>query len=153
MIPTIVQSVGVSSRLNGNDASLPRHQKTSSPMPAPTASRATMGFPLFLRSASSVWTIRNLRPSRASFFTVATTVPITRAICILHVRCGELDLVDHADDRCVYGTVLVALRQTGRGASNDDHLFMKARADGIDSNDIAALIGAVKVDRLHDKQL
>src|SRR5215470_13459852 len=42
-IPTIVQSVGVSSRLKGKLASFPRHQKTSSPTPAPAASIATIG--------------------------------------------------------------------------------------------------------------
>src|SRR5215218_7746350 len=83
MIPTIVPSVGVSSRLNGNDASFPRHQKTSSPTPAPTASSATIGCPLSCKSASRVWTIRNFRPLRGSFFTVESTVPMTRAICIL----------------------------------------------------------------------
>ena len=39
----IVQSVGVSSRLNGKLASLPRHQNTNSPTPAPTESIATIG--------------------------------------------------------------------------------------------------------------
>src|SRR5207247_7014408 len=44
-IPTIVQSVGVSSRLKVKLASFPRHQKTNSPTPAPTESIATMGLP------------------------------------------------------------------------------------------------------------
>ena len=79
--PTIVQSVGVLSLLNGKDASFPRHQKTSSPSPAPTASSATVGFPFGFRSASSVCTIKNFRPSRVSFLIVETTVPITRASC------------------------------------------------------------------------
>src|SRR6185436_10293221 len=81
-IPTIVQSVGVSSRLKGKLASFPRHQNTSSPTPAPTASIATIGFPLGCRFLSTVCTTSNLRPCRESFFTVDTTVPMTRASCI-----------------------------------------------------------------------
>src|SRR5215213_616404 len=81
-MPTMVQSVGVLSRLNGNDASLPRHQKTNSPTPAPTESSATVGFPFGFRSASSVCTIKSFRPSRVSFLMEETTVPITRASCI-----------------------------------------------------------------------
>src|SRR4030095_8520566 len=77
-MPMMVQSVGVSSRLNGKLASLPRHQKTSSPIPAPTESTATNGFPFGCRSLFKVCTTRSLRPSRESFLTVATTVPITR---------------------------------------------------------------------------
>src|SRR6185295_11432042 len=78
-IPTIVQSVGVSSRLNGKLASLPRHQNTSSPTPAPTASIATIGLPDGSSFQLRVCTINNFRPSSESFLTVATTVPITRA--------------------------------------------------------------------------
>src|SRR5712692_7017085 len=52
-IPTIVQSVGVSSRLNGKLASFPRHQKTSSPIPAPAASTATRGLPCGAKSLLS----------------------------------------------------------------------------------------------------
>src|SRR5262245_21731245 len=144
MIPTIVQSVGVSSRLNGNAASLPRHQKTSSPTPAPTASSATIGEPLGIKSAFSVCTMRNLRPCSDSFLTVETTVPITRAICIrLFVLACELDLVYNADDRRVDRAILVALCHTGRRAAYNDHLFMKPGADRIDGNNIAALISTV----------
>ncbi len=78
----IVQSVGVSSRLKGKLASLPRHQKTSSPIPAPTESTATSGFPFGCRSLFKVCTTSSLRPSSESFLTVATTVPMTRASCI-----------------------------------------------------------------------
>src|SRR5260370_25463787 len=84
----IVQSVGVSSRLKGKLASLPRHQKTSSPTPAPTESIATIGFPIDWRSLSRVCTTSSLRPASASFLMVATTVPITRASCILIQRGG-----------------------------------------------------------------
>src|SRR6185369_25095 len=84
-IPTIVQSVGVSSRLKGKLASLPRHQNTSSPTPAPIASTATIGFPLASRLLSTVCTTSSLRPSSESFFTVATTVPMTRASCIVQL--------------------------------------------------------------------
>lgn len=82
MIPTIVQSVGVGSRLNGNEASRPLHQKTSSPIPAPTASSATSGFPIGLSFSLRFWTIRIFRPRRDSFLIVQTTFPITRASCI-----------------------------------------------------------------------
>src|SRR5205814_5380160 len=61
----------------------PRHQKTSSPTPAPTESTATIGLPIDSRSLFSVCTTSSLRPSSESFLTVATTVPITRASCIV----------------------------------------------------------------------
>src|SRR6185369_4004379 len=82
-IPTIVQSVGVSSRLKGKLASFPRHQNTSSPTPAPTESTATIGFPDASRFLSTVCTINSFRPWSESFLSVATTVPITRASCIV----------------------------------------------------------------------
>src|SRR5256714_7420504 len=81
-IPMIVQSVGVSSRLKGKLASFPRHQKTNSPTPAPAASTATRGFPWGAKFLSRDWTTSSLRWWSDSFFTVATTVPITRASCI-----------------------------------------------------------------------
>src|SRR5947209_7667755 len=86
-MPMIVQSVGVSSRLKGKLASLPRHQKISSPTPAPMASSATSGWPCGCKSALSDCTTRSLRPSSESFFTVATTVPMTRASCMRAVSC------------------------------------------------------------------
>src|SRR6185437_12430638 len=82
-IPTIVQSVGVSSRLKGKLASLPRHQKTSSPIPAPTESIATIGFPDASRFRSTVCTMSSFRPASESFLMVATTVPMTRASCMI----------------------------------------------------------------------
>ena len=44
----------------------------------------TIGFPVGSKSAFTVWTTSNLRPCNESFFTVATTVPITRASCIFY---------------------------------------------------------------------
>src|SRR6185295_5641614 len=89
-MPTIVQSVGVSSRLKGKLASLPRHQNTSSPTPAPIASTATIGFPVASKFLSTVCTMSSFRPSKESFLTVATTVPMTRASCILVVGLWSL---------------------------------------------------------------
>src|SRR5919109_3138924 len=57
-MPTMVQSVGVSSRRKGKLASLPLHQKTSSPTPAPMASSATSGCPCGPKSALSDCTTR-----------------------------------------------------------------------------------------------
>src|SRR5437667_11223263 len=113
-IPTIVQSVGVSSRLKGKLASFPRHQKTNSPTPAPTESIATMGFPCAARFLFSDWMISSFRPLSESFLTVATTVPMTRASCIsLHY----IHSIDHADNCRVHGRVLQALRQARAGRS------------------------------------
>ena len=110
-------------------------------------------FPFGFRSASSVCTIRNLRPWSVSFLTVATTVPMTRAICIYEVGNREIDLVDDADDRRVDRAILIALGQAGGRAADDDHLFVKAGADRVDRDNIAALVSAVEVDRLDDEQL
>src|SRR5262245_42840542 len=47
-----------------------------------TPSAATTGAPRGSSCRSSGWMMRNFTPSRPSDFTVATTVPITRASCI-----------------------------------------------------------------------
>src|SRR5690606_21346863 len=134
IMPTIVQSVGVLSRLNGNEASFPRHQKTSSPTPAPIASSASVGFPFSFRPASSVWMMRIFRPSRASFFTVETTVRMTRAICISSV--GQIDRIDDADYRRIDRTVFVAFGHARRRTAHDDDLFVKTGTDSIDGDDV-----------------
>src|SRR5262245_21634202 len=88
-MPTIVQSVGTSTGKNGKEASLPRHQKTTSPTPAPTESIAIIGLPYGLSAASSGSMTSSLRPVSKSFLTVATTVPITRANCIDNPFSGQ----------------------------------------------------------------
>src|SRR5262245_20691909 len=81
-MPTIVQSVGASTPSSAKLASLPRHQKTSSPAPAPTESIATRGLPTGRRSPSRTRMTSSLRPSSVAFLTVETTFPMTRASCI-----------------------------------------------------------------------
>src|SRR5687768_6311596 len=131
-MPMIVQSVGVSSRLNGKLASLPRHQKTSSPTPAPTASTATIGFPVDSRFLSSVCTTSNLRPASESFFTVATTVPMTRASCITSdLSEMHVNRIDHTHDRRIHRHVFHSLRQSCARSGDDQHAFVKTGADGI----------------------
>src|SRR5205085_11733532 len=90
--PTMVQSVGTSTGMNGNDASLPRHQKTISPAPPPTESMAIIGLPAACKLALSGRITSSLRPSSRSFLTVATTLPMTPASCIqLKSNLVELD--------------------------------------------------------------
>src|SRR6476646_4488299 len=78
---------------------------------------------------------------------------MTRAICMLDVGARELDLVDHADDRRVHRALFVTVGHSGRRAANNDDPLVKTGAHGIDGNDIAALVGAVEVDRLYDEKL
>src|SRR5712691_1873526 len=111
-IATIVQSVGVSSRLKGKLASFPRHQKTSSPTPAPAASTATKGFPCGARSLLSDCTMSSLRFLSESFLIVANTVPITRASCISGLGTHYVDRVDYADHSRIHRRVFHVLRQT-----------------------------------------
>src|ERR1700694_4416711 len=179
IIPTIVQSVGVSSRLKGKLASFPRHQKTNSPTPAPAASIATKGLPCGARFLSSDWTMSSLRPSSEGFFIVATTVPMTRASCMfvnhqrvnrrprpenrkthvavygLESSVGGMDIhrIDHLTDGRVDRRILHVLRQTRAGAGHDEHAFMKAGADRIHGDDIATRVSAVKIDGPNDEQL
>src|ERR1043166_6653175 len=110
-MPTIVQSVGVSSRLNGKLASLPRHQKMSSPKPAPAASIATIGLPFGSRFLSTVCTTNSFRPASESFLTVETTVPMTRASCIIDLLL-HVNGIYYANDRCIHRHVFHSLRQT-----------------------------------------
>src|ERR1044071_5585673 len=139
-MPTMVQSVGVSSRRKGKLASLPRHQKTSSPTPAPMASRATSGDPCGRRFASSDWTTSNFRPSSESFFTVATTFPMTRASCMSASVVDEVDRVYDADDCRVDGPVLHAFGEARAGARDDEHALVEARADRVDGHDVAGAV-------------
>src|SRR5215216_5165161 len=150
-IPMIVQSVGVSSRLNGKLASLPRHQNTSSPIPAPTASTATIGFPDGSRFLSIVCTINSFRPSSESFLTVATTVPITRASCmsILH----HVNRIDHANNSRVDRNIFHSLGQARTRSRNNQHPLVKSCSHCVDGNHVARGIAAVHIDRSHDQQL
>src|SRR5690242_10369518 len=147
-IPTIVQSVGVSSRLKGKLASLPRHQNTSSPTPAPTESIATIGLPDDSRFLSSVCTTSNFRPVSESFLTVATTVPMTRASCI---RSLNVDRINHAHDRRIHGHVLQALGESRTRAGNHQHALVKSGADSVNGDYVAGGVAAVYVDWSHDQ--
>ena len=51
------------------------------------------------------------------------------------------------------GQSLLPSARRARRAADDDHLFVKAGADRVDRDDIAALVSAVEVDRLYDEQL
>src|SRR5688572_8197260 len=178
-MPTMVQSVGVSSRLNGKLASFPRHQNTSSPTPAPTASTATIGFPLGSRFLLTVCTISNLRPCNESFLIVATTVPITRASCIFFVLCAlysvlcnrlrstkrkvprskhkalcsavNIDRINHTDDRRIHRNVFHSLREARAGSGNYQHPLMKAGSYRIDCNHVSGGVAAIYVDRSNDQ--
>src|SRR5438128_7335527 len=180
-IATIVQSVGVSSRLKGKLASLPRHQKTNSPTPAPAASTATRGLPCGSRSLLSDCTMSSLRFLSESFFTVATTVPITRASCIsksfrslesqlrrwsltvarnnksfrLETLLGphNIDRIDDPDYGRIHRRIFHVLRQARAGSGHDQHALMKTGADCINSDDVAARIGSVEVNGPNDEQL
>src|SRR6185503_9471167 len=125
-MPTIVQSVGVSSRLKGKLASLPRHQNTSSPMPAPTASTATIGLPDGSSFQLRVCTINSLRPSSESFLMVATTVPITRASCISIL--DHVNRIDHTNNRRIHRHVFHPLGQPRTRAGDDEDTLMKTGA-------------------------
>src|SRR5581483_9381459 len=152
-IPTIVQSVGVSSRLKGKLASFPRHQKTNSPTPAPAASTATRGLPCGSRFLSRDRTTSSLRWCSESFLTVATTVPITRASCISFLGSHNIDRVDYADDRGIDRRVFHILRQSRARTGDDQHAFMKACADRIDGDDVAACVRPIDVDGPNNSQL
>src|SRR5687768_6699436 len=65
---------------------------------------------------------------------------------------SDVDGVYHADDRGIYGTVLVAFGETGRRSADDDDLLVKACPYGIHRDDITALVRAVEVDRLYDEE-
>lgn len=61
--------------------------------------------------------------------------------------------VDHADDRAINGAIFVAFSQPRRRTTDDDHFLVKARSDGVNGDNIAALVSAVEIDRLDDEQL
>src|SRR6185295_4007136 len=150
-IPTIVQSVGVSSRLNGKLASLPRHQNTSSPTPAPTESTATIGLPDGSRFLSTVCTISSFRPLSESFFTVATTVPITRASCMLIL--DHVNRINHANNSRVDRNIFHPLGQARARSGNHQHTLVKSGAHCVNCNHVAGGVAAVYIDRSHDQQL
>src|SRR6266513_3051445 len=88
-----------------------------------------------------------------SFFTVATTVPITRASCISLLRRHDIDGINYAHDGSVDGHVFHVLRQTSARSGDDQYAFVKAGAHSIDRDDIAARVRTIQVDRPNDKQL
>ena len=50
--------------------------------------------------------------------------------------------------KCIGGGIADAA-----GTADDDHFFVKTGADGVDRDDIAALVFAVEIDRFNDQQL
>ena len=66
---------------------------------------------------------------------------------------NKIDRVDDADDRRIDWAIFVAVCHSGRRAANDDHFLVVSRADRIYGDDVAALVGAVQIDRFHDEQL
>src|SRR6185503_12789962 len=113
MMPTIPASTGGSAGWHGKLASLPRTKNTRSPTPAPTESTATMGRPTSSPSAPIGCTSSSLMLSRLGSLMVATTAPITRAICICLAPLdgwaqllAEVDRIDDADDRGIDRRVL-----------------------------------------------
>jgi len=72
---------------------------------------------------------------------------------VLSALCSEFEAVYDADDGRIDRAILVTFRHTCRGAADYNDAFVVARTDGIHSDDVAALIGAVQIDRLYDEQL
>src|SRR5687768_9705333 len=64
----------------------------------------------------------------------------------------EIKRIDDADNCRIDRAILVTLGHAGRRSANDDNPFVKAGADSVDSHDVTALVGPVKVDRLHDQK-
>src|SRR5260370_2357838 len=60
--------------------------------------------------------------------------------------------MDYGGNWGVYGRGLHTLSQTRTGAGDNQHTLMKACADRINGNDIAARVRAVDVDRTDDEQ-
>src|SRR5260370_25606494 len=81
-----------------------------------------------------------------SFFTVATTVPITRASCISGLGTHYVDRVDYADYRRIHRRVFHVLRQARARTGHHQYAFMKARADRVHSNNVTAGVRAIQVD-------
>lgn len=71
----------------------------------------------------------------------------------LFFRGLDIERIDDANYRGVDRAVFVTVRQTSRRTADDDHAFVKAGPDRIDGHNIPALVGAIQVDWLHDKQL
>src|SRR5260370_713718 len=94
--------------------------------------------------------MRSFFPSSESFFTVATTVPITRASCI---SLSYVNSVNHPNYRRVDGRVFHPLRQSCARTSDDQHAFMKAGPDRIHGDHVAAGVRAVDINRANNQQL
>src|SRR5258706_13512718 len=73
-------------------AELPAAMSTTSSGPAPTASAETMAFPLSFPSSSRGRTTRSLMPWMLSSLRVETTVPTTRASCMVSSGLGCWDV-------------------------------------------------------------
>src|SRR5262249_34284973 len=129
---------------------LPRTKKTCSPTPAPTASTATSGRPAGWRSGVSGCTIRSLMPANASSLCVATTSPITRAVCM---SLADVDRVADADDGCVDGAVFHAGRQPRGTSADDEHGLADAGVDRVDRDEIPPVGLPPRIDRTNDEQL
>src|SRR5579859_6915169 len=106
-----------------------------SPVPAPTASRATTGRPLSRPLRSSGWTISSLWPNSAGSFMVQTTLPMMRPSSMLFFpRGGEFRFVqrvhhhfiDDTDDSGIHGPVLTFRRVARRASGYDQNGLAKS---------------------------
>jgi hypothetical protein len=64
-----------------------------------------------------------------------------------------IDAIDHSYDGRVDRTIFISLRHAGRRPADNDDPLVKARADRVNGNKIAALVRAVEIDRLDYEQL
>src|ERR1017187_384019 len=150
MIPTIVVSTGGPSGRKGKLASLPRTKYTSSPVPAPVQSVQISRFPVFCNSGVKGCTTTIRHPVIDGFLTVHQTLPTTRP---KYMGLIQMHLVDNADDGVVNGSILAAFGHARAASGHRDHPLADTRAHGIHADHVAALVLAIRRDRLEDEQL
>src|SRR6185436_7643182 len=109
--------------------------------------------PCGLRSLFRDCTTISLRCLSESFFTVATTVPITRASCISSLGTHDVHSVDHADHRGIYGRVFHVLGQSRARTRHHQHAFVKACAHRVHGHNITSRVRPIEVDGPNNEQL
>src|SRR6478752_6533041 len=95
-------------------------------------------------------TSRSFAPSNLACFCVATTVPITRAICMN--RLPEIPMVDDADNPGIDGRFHRIERKARFLAANEEHPLADARACRIDRDERAPHGLALGRQRLKDQE-
>src|SRR5262245_16946410 len=161
MIPTIAASTGAPFFPSASPAARPsRTISTFSSIPAPTPSTARSVPPRGVSSRFKGCTSSSFAPSNFGCFCVDTTVPTTRAICMILARdssdeewLSNVPMIDDPDDPCIHRWLDGIKRKTCLFAADEKYVLPDTRAHTVHGDERLARRLALRRQRLDKQQL